>query len=219
MVTKPIQYKDLSYQAYKRIREMILSGEFKAGEKIPQERIAEMLGVSRMPLHKAFQMLEDEYLVESIPRRGIFVKKPDLVSIMEAFECREGLEGLAARRAALSLNSKQIGALEKLFSPFHDLRNLDEIKYQKADQKFHETIIRSSGNMILQRLNSIGNVLIKTYPKGIILPYEESMNDHRLIIGALKEKAADRAEELVRQHSRKARNLIAKQIEQLNKNR
>jgi len=74
---------------------MILAGELKPGEKLPQEKIAEQLGVSRMPLHKAFVMLEDEFLVESIPRRGIFIRKPDIQEIIDAFECREGLEGIA----------------------------------------------------------------------------------------------------------------------------
>jgi len=212
---KPLKYSDLSYQAYTRIREMILSGKIKAGEKIPQEKIAEMLGVSRMPLHKAFQMLEDEYLVESIPRRGIFVKKPDLVSVMEAFECREGLEGIAARRAACQMSEKEIDRLEGLFLPFSNLSNPDPVRYQKADHKFHETLINSSGNRILRKLNHIGSVLIRTYPKGIILSYEESMNDHKKIVSALRERDPDKTEKLVREHSRKARNIIEQQIKNL----
>ena len=214
MDIQPIHYTDLSYQVYAKIREMILSGELKPGEKIPQERIASMLGVSRMPLHKAFQMLEDEFLAESIPRRGIFVKKPDLVAIMEAFECREGLEGIAARRAAKLMTDEQLQFLEGLFQPFTDLDNIDEGKYQTADHTFHETIIKYSGNSVLQKLNHIGSILIKTYPKGIILPLRESMQDHLLIIRAFKEKSPERAEEVIRIHSRKARNIIENQIKQ-----
>ncbi|MFW5820683.1 MAG: GntR family transcriptional regulator [Bacteroidota bacterium] len=219
MDIQPIHYTDLSYQVYAKIREMILSGELKPGEKIAQERIASMLGVSRMPLHKAFQMLEDEFLVESIPRRGIFVKKPDLLAIMEAFECREGLEGIAARRAAKLMTDEQLHFLEGLFQSFTNLDNIDEGKYQTADHTFHETIIKYSGNSVLQKLNHIGSILIKTYPKGIILPLKESMQDHHLIIGAFKERSAERAEELIRIHSRKARNIIENQIKQQEKNK
>ncbi|MGC9344301.1 MAG: GntR family transcriptional regulator [Bacteroidales bacterium] len=212
MKTKPIEYTDLSFQVYSRIKEMILNGDLKPGDKIPQEKIAVSLGVSRMPLHKAFQMLEDEFLVESIPRRGIFVKKPDLVEILEAFECREGLEGIAARRAARVMTEKEIDELESLFKPFSKLDEIIESEYQKADQRFHETIINSSGNNVLKRLNSIGNVLIRTYPKGIILPYHESMSDHFKIIRAFRERSPGKAESFVREHSRKARNIIEKQI-------
>ncbi|MCF8362670.1 MAG: GntR family transcriptional regulator, partial [Prolixibacteraceae bacterium] len=72
-----IEYYDLSLQVYKRIKDMILNDEIPAGEKIVQEKLAAELGVSRMPLHKAFQMLENEMLVESVPRRGYFVRKFD----------------------------------------------------------------------------------------------------------------------------------------------
>lgn len=217
MDIQPIQYTDLSYQAYAKIREMILSGELEPGEKIPQEKIASMLGVSRMPLHKAFQMLEDEFLVESIPRRGIFVKKTDLVAIMEAFECREGLEGIAARRAAQWMTDEQLYFLKSLFHPFKDLDNIDENKYQTADHTFHETIIKYSGNSVLQKLNNMGSILIRTYPKGIILPLKESMQDHLLIIKAFTDRSPGKAEELIRLHSRKARNIIENQIKQQQK--
>lgn len=212
MNIQPIEYTDLSFQAYSRIKAMILNGDLQPGDKIPQERIAATLGVSRMPLHKAFQMLEDEFLVESVPRRGIYVKKPDLEEILEAFECREGLEGIAARRAALRLTDKEIDKMESLFKPFLKLNKIKESDYQKADQRFHETIISSSGNSILERLNNIGSVLILTYPKGIILPYKESMDDHMRIIESFRERSPEKAELLIREHSRKARNIIENQI-------
>lgn len=56
---------------------MISNGELKQGEKIAQEKIAEKLGVSRTPLMKALLALENEYLVESIPRRGIYLRSLD----------------------------------------------------------------------------------------------------------------------------------------------
>jgi DNA-binding GntR family transcriptional regulator len=72
-----IQYQDLSYEVYKRLKAMILSNELLPGEQLKQEHIAARLGISRMPLHKAFQMLENEMLVENLPRRGFFVTRID----------------------------------------------------------------------------------------------------------------------------------------------
>ena len=57
--------EDLSSEVYRRLKEMILANELKPGEKLIQEQIARMFGVSRMPLHQAFQMLEN-------PAEGIF---------------------------------------------------------------------------------------------------------------------------------------------------
>lgn len=58
-----IKHTDLSYEVYNRLKTMILANEFEPGEKLVQEQIAAMFGVSRMPLHKGFQMLENEMLV------------------------------------------------------------------------------------------------------------------------------------------------------------
>ena len=215
MTIEPIQQTDLSYQVYQRIKEMILSGSLKPGEKIPQEKIAAQLGVSRMPLHKAFVMLEDEFLVESIPRRGIFVRKPDIQAIIDAFECREGLEGIAARRAAENLSDQEIDELEKIFAKVFEGEEITHFDYQQADRAFHEAIIRASGNQVMERLNSIGSVLIRTYPKGIILPLEESIEDHRKIIKAFREQDAEKAEQLIRNHSRKAIRILRKEFDEL----
>ncbi|MFC2080055.1 GntR family transcriptional regulator [Bacteroidota bacterium] len=212
MTFEPIQQADLSLQVYQQIRNMILSGELKPGEKLPQEKIADQLGVSRMPLHKAFVRLEEEFLVESIPRRGIFIRKHDLREIIEAFECREGLEGIAARRAAENLSENDIDYLEELFSPFSKDMPIDTFRYQEADQKFHEAIIQFSGNRIMHKLNRIGNVLIGTYPKGIILPLEESLEDHANIIQAFRSRDIQKAEELIRLHSRKAINILNEEL-------
>lgn len=213
MNIEPIQQADLSVQVYKRIREMILSGELKPGEKLPQEKVAAQLGVSRMPLHKAFVMLEDEFLVESIPRRGIFIRKPDIREIIEAFECREGLEGIAARKAAKNFTMEEIDSLVMFFKPFQEQKNIDPIAYQLADQKFHESIINASGNRVMQKLNNIGSVLIKTYPKGIILPFAESLDDHEKIIAAFRRRDGRKAEELIRLHSQKAIKILTNEIE------
>ena len=145
----PIQQRDLSFHVCVQIREMILSGELKAGEKLPQEKFAAQLGVSRMPLHKAFIMLKEEFLVESIPRRDNFIRKPDIRSIMDAFECREGLEGIAARRAAENFTDAEINDLEEMFVPFHNQQEIVHYEYQMADQAFHEAIIAASGNLFI----------------------------------------------------------------------
>lgn len=212
MDISPIEYTDLSFLAYERIKEMILQGKLQPGEKLYQEKLAAKLGISRMPLHKAFQMLEDEFFLESKPRRGFFVRKTDIREIIEAFECREGLEGIAARRAALNMSEEQIYELKELVKPFIYARNIDMMNYQRNDQIFHEMIIQASNNSVLQKLNNIGNVLIRTFPKGIILPVAESVRDHLNIIKAISQRNPDEAEKLIRNHSKKAINILEKQL-------
>ena len=208
MINSPIPYTDLSYQVYERLKEMIISGELKPGEKMKQEHIASQLGVSRMPLHKAFQMLEDELLVENLPRRGFYVRQPTIEEYIEAFECREALEGLAARKAAELMTLEEIEELRELFMQFRAQDEIDLKEYIKADQVFHESIIKASGNNLLQKLNRKGNVLIRTFPKGIVMSVEESLNDHFRILKALEARNAGLAEKLVKDHARKARDIL-----------
>ncbi len=212
MPVSPIHYRDLSIQVYERIKKMITSGELKPGEKIRQEQIANLLGVSRMPLHKAFQILEDQMLVVSIPRRGIFVHQPTLKEYIEAFECRQALEGIAVRKAAVNMTNQQISELKNLFIPFFGQEPTNITEYRKADRVFHESIMQVSGNKLLQKLNGIGNVLIKTFPKGILLGIKDSLNDHMNIIHALENRNADLAEKHMKYHVGKALEVLTGEL-------
>ncbi len=202
---KQLEYYDLSSSAYKRIKEMILNNEFQAGEKIVQEKLAAELGVSRMPLHKAFQMLENELLVESIPRKGIYVKKFDLQEIIDAFECRGAIEGVAARRAAQNITKKEAKALYSLFDPFaENQKNIDEIKYEEADRLFHKTILEISGNKVLQKIEIFDNIIKKTYQRGLARGPLETYKEHMAIIDAITSHKGDEAERLIRNHFEKS---------------
>lgn len=200
-----LEYYDLSFLAYKRIKEMILNNELKSGEKIVQEKLAAELGVSRMPLHKAFQMLENELLVESVPRRGIFVSKFNLSEIKDAYECREAIEGVAARKVAELISAENIDFLYNLFKPFeNDLMNVDLIKYEEADKLFHKTLLELSDNKILQRMEVFGNVITRTYQRGLTRPPVETYVEHISIIDAIAARNGDEAEKLIRMHFRKS---------------
>ena len=198
-----IQHFDLSYEVYLKLKEMILNEELKPGEKLLQEKIAQMLGVSRTPLHKAFQMLEDEFLVESIPRRGIFVKRIDIDEIIDTFECREVLEGLAASKVALRISEDDVEKLNDLFKPYKGDNNIDVEEYHKIDQEFHHQIIQISGNTILTKMEILSNVMHKTNYHGLYrLPFE-TLPEHLALIEAFRNKQSKKAEELMRDHLHK----------------
>lgn len=208
-----IDHQDLSYKAYLQIKAMILNGEIKPDEKIPQEKLAKQLGISRMPLHRAFQMLENELLVENKPRRGIFVKIIDLNEIADAFECRLAIEGIAAKRAAGSITQTEIEDLRHLFEPFtSDPKKTDLHQYQEADHLFHNKIIKLSNNSILRRMEILGNILIHTYRLGLIRPPIETLPEHFAIIDALGQHNGTLAEKLIREHFALSRDVILNQI-------
>ena len=115
MVNLGAEHENLDHKAYLILKNMIISRKLLPGDKIPQEKLARDLGISRTPLVSALKYLEKEKLVEAIPRRGFYVRlftKEEMISI---FELREVLEGLAARRAARNISDIQINKLRKFF--------------------------------------------------------------------------------------------------------
>ena len=206
-----IIHQDLSSEAYRRLKEMILANELKPGEKLKQEQIAEMFGISRMPLHKAFQMLADEMLVENLPRRGFYVTVVDRQRLIDAFEVREALEGVAVRRATNVISPKEIDYLRSLFVSFVGKKEIDVKTYSKSDQEFHDSILKICGNQIVRKLEVISNITLQTYRGGLIRSPRETLPEHLDIISAIEEKDADRAEELIREHSRKTCTLLRKE--------
>ncbi len=194
-----IEHVELSRQVYRQIKKMILSRELEPGQKILQEKLADELGVSRTPLLKALQMLEYEMLVKSIPRRGMQVRELTMADMVDVFECRMVLEGLAAGLAAAKVTRDDITFFNELFSQF-DQKQIDLKSYERADQKFHAALLKIAGNKILQRLEMIGNIHILAYQKGLLRSPEETLQEHFAVIDALAAGDENRAEAKMRYH-------------------
>lgn len=208
-----IKHTDLSYEVYKRLKAMILANEFEPGEKLVQEQIAALFGVSRMPLHKAFQMLENEMLVENLPRRGFYVTEIDNALMLDAFECREALEGIAARRATSVISEEELDEIKNLFTPFVGKKKIDIKKYIEADQEFHNAILKISGNQVLQKFEVVKNITSQTYRGGLIREPEETLPEHLAIIEAIALGNGALAEKLMREHSLRTQELIKTKLD------
>lgn len=197
-----IEHSDLSKLAYDELKSKIIKGHLETGQKLVQEKIAAELGISRMPLHKALQMLESEFLVESIPRKGYIVKEHKLRDKIDAFECREVLEGLAARKVANHPNHEQIAnELAALFKPYIGKTDIDAETYRKADRDFHNTICELSKNVVLQKMDAMANYLQMTFTFGLLRTPQETLPEHIGIIEAIREGDAKKAELLMREHA------------------
>ncbi|MBX2877907.1 MAG: GntR family transcriptional regulator [Saprospiraceae bacterium] len=201
---------DLSLLAYQRIKKMILENRLEPGKKIVQEKLAAELGISRTPLRTALQMLEAEYLVKSIPRRGMVVREFSNREIAEVYDCRIALECTAVRLFAEQATKEQIDELKQLFKPFVEkvAGSINTKAYQKADSKFHDALIKYCGNGFLHQLFNQGNLLIWINRIGLIRPPEETLPEHLAIVDALEEGAVEKAESLAKIHLEKSKHLI-----------
>src|SRR6056297_804513 len=99
-------YKPLGNIVYESLKESILNGSLKPGEKLMESRIAEDLGVSRTPVREAIRKLEKEKYVKMIPRKGAYVEDLTMEDILEVLEIRIVLEGLASKLAARNISDE-----------------------------------------------------------------------------------------------------------------
>lgn len=200
-----IQSTNLDQKAYQIIKDMIENRELKPGEKIPQEKLAAELGISRTPLISALKFLEQEKLVETIPRRGFYVRLFSLEELVSIFEIREVLEGLSARRAASSISASQCSQLKRIFEPFTKINDITDYQaYSTADRKFHNFLAEISSreflSSILQTYNIISLAYLYPTREGLIRAPNETIQEHIDIIEAICGYDPKAAEEAMRFH-------------------
>ncbi|MEM9338165.1 MAG: GntR family transcriptional regulator [Bacteroidota bacterium] len=206
-----IQHVDLSKPVYEKLKEMILTQELKPGEKIVQEKIAESLGVSRTPLLKALQVLENEYLVESIPRRGMYVRKLDLKEMIDVYDCREAIEGMAARILAERCEPSVVTQLEACFEPFKKAAGW--LDYAASDERFHRLLVQLTGNTAMDKIYFFGNIHGRVVSQGLLRGPEETLPEHFAMIKAIADGDPEEAERLTREHIRNSRKLLTNQYQ------
>ena len=203
------EYENLDQKVYQVVKAMIIDRVLKPGEKIPQEKLANELGISRTPLISALKFLEHEKLVEVKPRRGFFVRLFTEKEMIAIFEIREVLEGLAAKRAATQITDEECDTLKKIFLPFKGQKNItDIVAYSKADKQFHTLITSISSREFLTAMLQTFNVISLAYQygnkEGLIIHPNDTVKDHEMIIDAICNHDPEQAEALMRNHFKKA---------------
>ncbi|MFW6289476.1 MAG: GntR family transcriptional regulator [Mariniphaga sp.] len=203
-----IQHSDLSMPVYEKLKKMILENELKPGEKLLQEKLAARLGVSRTPLLKALQMLEYDFLVESVPRRGMFVKELSVDEMRDIYDVREGIESVAVRLACERCTVKQISQLKNIWKPFKNQRPIDMEKYRKADDRFHALLLEYSNNKVLHKIYSHSLVQLRVEQMGLMRPPEETLPEHLAILQAIESGDAEKAVHELTKHIQRSKALI-----------
>jgi GntR family transcriptional regulator of vanillate catabolism len=207
------------------LRELILSGELKPGERLSELSIVDRLGVSRTPVRMALVRLEEEGLLEAIPSGGYAVRHFSEADIFDAIETRGTLEGLAARLAAE--RGPRPGQLAEIREC---LRNLDRLvrneegtdtfsAYVELNERFHQLLINMAGSRVVARQIERAVALPFASPSAFVevqavLPESRAIllvaqEQHRSVVEAIERREGARAEALMREHSRVAhRNLV-----------
>jgi DNA-binding GntR family transcriptional regulator len=213
-----IDHVNLDQKVYSQLKSMILDQNLKPGSKIYQEKLAEDLGISRTPLVNALKKLEQEHLITAIPRRGFYARHFSKEEMINIFELREVLEGLAARRAAIRISDNQIQKLRNFFKDFKSCEDDGIVeKYAKEDRRFHNFLIQIGGDDLLSSILETYSVITFSYlvglRGGLVRPPRETIREHLAIIEAITRKDPEMAESVVRLHLRKSREKLAQEFE------
>ncbi len=217
MINLGANHENLDQKVYTILKDMIIERKLLPGQKISQEKLARDLGISRTPLISALKFLEQEKLVESIPRRGFFVRLFSKEEMVYIFELREVLEGLAARRAAAKITDSQILELDSFFKNFTKQKTISDYKdYAREDRRFHNFVIDVGAKEFLKGILLTTNIISFSYQvlhsEGLVRPPNETIQEHLAVIVAIKKRDSEAAEDLMRQHFKKSITYLKREI-------
>lgn len=217
MINLGAEHENLDQKVYSILKDMIIERKLLPGQKIPQEKLARDLGISRTPLISALKFLEQEKLLESVPRRGFFVRLFSIEEMVYIFELREVLEGLAARRAAAKITDAQIIKLNCFFQDFAEQKNISDYKrYAREDRRFHSFVIDVGAKEFLKSILLTTNIISFSYQvlhsEGLVRPPNETIQEHLAVIAAIKVRDSEAAEDLMRLHFKKSRAYLKREI-------
>ncbi|MFT3666973.1 GntR family transcriptional regulator [Piscinibacter sp.] len=193
------------------LRGMILSGALRPGQRLTETALAEEMQVSRTPVVAALKALNEQGLVRYAANRGYWVREFSLDEVLEAYELRATLEGMACRLVAeRGANGRDIDAMERCVAIGEavlepgELRSGDHQRYQAMNVDFHSLIVRGCGNRQLAEfvrkthdLPLASNRVVFWRSHDIV---RRSHDAHVRVLDAIKQRQGTRAEMLMREH-------------------
>ncbi len=195
------QENSLRGRVFQTMRDNILNGIYQENDELRENTIAAELGVSRTPVREALRQLELEGLVKMIPNKGAFVTGITANDVKDIYAIRSMLEGMCARWATENITEEQIEDLEEiiLLSEYHVKKAMGEKSQQvtELDGKFHEILYNASNSRILNHVLSDFHKYVRMARKASVANperAEKSIEEHRHILEALKNRDADQAE-------------------------
>ncbi|HIE07031.1 MAG TPA: GntR family transcriptional regulator [Desulfarculaceae bacterium] len=186
------------------VREAIIVGKLKPGEKVSEAKLAEELHISRTPIREAIRMLESEGFVSIIPRRGTIVSEFSLEDLYEYFQIKACLEAFAAASVVDLLTDRDLSKLKRLNEEEMNVIKVGDFsQYLRIHEDFHQTFLTRTGNrklaLLMQQLGFHIRRLEKIFndhPE-IFITCSETHGD---LISAFESRDPKRVREIVEQN-------------------
>ena len=216
--TKMDEFLPLRDVVFNTLRQAILTGELKPGERLMEIHLANKLGVSRTPIREAIHKLELEGLVTLIPRRGAEVAQITEKSMNDVLEVRRAMDVLCVELACERISPEELEELKKACDVFEQMvKTKDVKKIAKADVELHDIILQATGNYRLVSLvNNLSEQMYRyrfEYIKDFS-QHEKLVEEHRIIYESLVNKDREKACEATKTHIDNQKNAIIHTIRQ-----
>ena len=191
-------------QALTHVRETIINGELKPGERIVESQLAEQMQISRFPIREALRCLEKEGLVENIPFKGTYVSKFTEQDMEEVFSLRGAIEALALQLLIKRIDDEKLATLATIIKDMEtSAREGDAAGVVTHDLQFHRTICEMTGHRkLLFFWETLEHhiYMFLTIEKKVYYPPERYVTTHYPILEALKKKDSELATARLRIH-------------------
>jgi DNA-binding GntR family transcriptional regulator len=189
-----------------RIRQLVLGGDFPPGALLPEAYLAQEFDVSRTPVREALKQLQHEGLVEIRPKVGTFVREPTRREIVELFQLKESLEGLAASLMARRGNVPELAILRRNLADSEEAVVAgDKDGYARLVHEFHWAIVQGADNRkLVEHYERLMNQL--AYQRLVLRTVEHpgrlatSTQEHRAVLEMIEHKDPFGAESAMRNH-------------------
>ena len=184
----------------------IMRGSYQIGERLVETQVARDLDISQAPVREAFRDLEQIGILRTVPYKGAYVHGYSLKELKDAYDVRAELESLAIRQALPAITDEQLDALMEIYN---EMKTEPDIKVQVAlDVKFHETIADFSNNKVLKSAWSAVSIACWTFYGFYNLSQINMVPRHELILSALRERDAQKADNYIRLHFHELKDYI-----------
>lgn len=217
--------KSIDFQVYNKplhnmvldiLREAIVSGVLKPGEKLMEAQLAEDMGISRTPVREAIRKLELEGFVHMIPRKGACVAEYSEKDIIDTFRIRLALEKLAVELAVERITDEKLEELKRVIEEEAvsiEQGNLEAMV--EKDAEYHELVYRTAENKRLEVIMSNLQGQIRRF-RFVSLGGQgrgnEVLEEHYRIYDALKRRDVKLAQERIEEHIRNTQQALMEAI-------
>jgi DNA-binding GntR family transcriptional regulator len=204
---RPLGRRVFREEIREQLIEDILNGRLAPGSRIVETRIAQQFGVSQGPVREALRDLELFGFVVSLPFRGAQVREVSTQDLLEIYPIRAGLEGVAAGAAATRIDEATLTQLAELIDVMRDAANNDDHRtVVDTDRTFHHTIVKASGNRMLEHVWLTLQLSITTCVTHSVTHRSLHViaERHVALLDALRTRDPERAEAAMRRHIEEA---------------